>query len=77
MRKKTHHSRVGARKQTKLKKWSGKVTRESHALRMFGCVGAVTVVLKCPSGVDPRWYQTFTASDKGHREHGLAPVRDH
>ena len=28
----THHSRVGARKQVKLKKWSGKVTRESHAL---------------------------------------------
>lgn len=26
-----HHSRVGARKRTKLKKWSGKVTRESHA----------------------------------------------
>jgi hypothetical protein len=32
MRKSTHHSRVGARKQVKLKKWSGKVTRESHAL---------------------------------------------
>jgi Protein of unknown function (DUF3175) len=32
MRKSTHHSRVGARKQAKLKKWSGKVTRESHAL---------------------------------------------
>src|SRR5882724_8746822 len=29
-----HHSRVGARKQTKLKKWSGKVTRESHALAL-------------------------------------------
>jgi len=27
-----HHSRVGARKRTKLKKWSGKMTRESHAL---------------------------------------------
>jgi len=32
MRKSNHHSRVGARKQVKLKKWSGKVTRESHAL---------------------------------------------
>jgi hypothetical protein len=32
MRKTNHHSRVGARKQVKLKKWSGKVTRESHAL---------------------------------------------
>jgi uncharacterized protein DUF3175 len=32
MRKSTHHSRVGARKRAKLKKWSGKVTRESHAL---------------------------------------------
>jgi len=30
----THHSRVGARKRTKLKKWSGKVTRESHALAL-------------------------------------------
>jgi hypothetical protein len=29
-----HHSRVGARKRTKLKKWSGKVTRESHALEL-------------------------------------------
>ncbi len=29
-----HHSRVGARKRTKLKKWSGKVTRESHALSL-------------------------------------------
>ncbi len=28
------HSRVGARKRTKLKKWSGKVTRESHALSL-------------------------------------------
>jgi Protein of unknown function (DUF3175) len=28
----THHSRVGARSQAKLKKWSGKVTRESDAL---------------------------------------------
>jgi hypothetical protein len=27
-----HHSRVGARKRTKLKQWSGKMTRESHAL---------------------------------------------
>jgi hypothetical protein len=34
MRKRTHHSRVGARKRTKLKKWSGKVTRESHALEL-------------------------------------------
>jgi hypothetical protein len=25
-----HHSRVGARKRTKLKKWSGKMTRESQ-----------------------------------------------
>jgi len=32
MRKSNHHSRVGARKQVKLKKWSGNVTRESHAL---------------------------------------------
>ena len=32
MRKSNHHSRVGARKQAKLKKWSGKVTRESDAL---------------------------------------------
>jgi Protein of unknown function (DUF3175) len=32
MRKSNHHSRVGARKRAKLKKWSGKVTRESHAL---------------------------------------------
>ena len=32
MRKSNHHSRVGARKQVKLKNWSGKVTRESHAL---------------------------------------------
>ncbi len=30
----THHSRVGARKRAKLKKWSGKVTRESHALSL-------------------------------------------
>jgi hypothetical protein len=30
----THHSRVGARKRIKLKKWSGKVTRESHALSL-------------------------------------------
>src|SRR6266700_7180213 len=30
----THHSRVGARKRTKLKKWSGKVTRASHALAL-------------------------------------------
>lgn len=29
-----HHSRVGARKRAKLKKWSGKVTRESHALTL-------------------------------------------
>jgi hypothetical protein len=29
-----HHSRVGARKRAKLKKWSGKVTRESHALSL-------------------------------------------
>jgi hypothetical protein len=29
-----HHSRVGARKRTKLKKWSGKVTRQSHALSL-------------------------------------------
>ncbi len=29
-----HHSRVGARKRTKLRKWSGKVTRESHALSL-------------------------------------------
>ena len=34
MRKSNHHSRVGARKQAKLKKWSGKVTRESHALSL-------------------------------------------
>ena len=27
-----HHGRVGARHRTKLKKWSGKVTRESDAL---------------------------------------------
>jgi len=26
-----HHSRVGAGKRTKLKKWSGKMARESHA----------------------------------------------
>ena len=32
MRKSNHHSRVGARKQVKLKKWSGKVTRESDSL---------------------------------------------
>jgi hypothetical protein len=32
MRKSNHHSRVGAAKRVKLKKWSGKVTRESHAL---------------------------------------------
>ena len=31
MRKSNHHSRVGAAKRAKLKKWSGKVTRESHA----------------------------------------------
>jgi hypothetical protein len=30
MRKSTHHSRVGARKRAKLKKWSGKATRESR-----------------------------------------------
>jgi hypothetical protein len=30
--KKPRRSRVGAAKRTKLKKWSGKVTRESHAL---------------------------------------------
>jgi hypothetical protein len=30
--KTVHHSRVGAAKRTKLKKWSAKVTRESHAL---------------------------------------------
>jgi len=29
-----HHSRVGARSRIKLKKWSGKVTRESHALSL-------------------------------------------
>jgi hypothetical protein len=29
-----HHSRVGARKRTKLKKWSGKMARESHALSL-------------------------------------------
>src|ERR1700756_1233978 len=34
MRKSNHHSRVGARKRAKLKKWSGKVTRESHALSL-------------------------------------------
>jgi Protein of unknown function (DUF3175) len=34
MRKTNHHSRVGAAKQVKLKKWSGKVTRESHALAL-------------------------------------------
>jgi uncharacterized protein DUF3175 len=34
MSKTTHHSRVGARKRAKLKKWSGKVTRESHALEL-------------------------------------------
>ena len=34
MRKSNHHSRVGARKQVKLKKWSGKVTRESRALEL-------------------------------------------
>ena len=28
----THHSRVGARSQAKLKKWSGTVTRKSDAL---------------------------------------------
>src|SRR5262245_58136761 len=32
MRKSNHHGRVGAAKRVKLKKWSGKVTRESHAL---------------------------------------------
>jgi uncharacterized protein DUF3175 len=34
MRKKIHHSRVGAAKRSKLKKWSDKVTRESHALEL-------------------------------------------
>jgi Protein of unknown function (DUF3175) len=34
MRKTNHHGRVGAAKRTKLKKWSGKVTRESHALEL-------------------------------------------
>src|SRR5438034_8975690 len=34
MKKMTRHSRVGAAKRTKLKKWSGKVTRESHALEL-------------------------------------------
>src|ERR1700750_1317122 len=29
---KPHHSRVGAAKRAQLKKWSGKVTRDSHAL---------------------------------------------
>ena len=29
---KPRHSRVGAAKRSKLRKWSGKVTRESHAL---------------------------------------------
>ncbi len=30
--RRTHHSRVGARSRAKLKKWSGKVTRQSNAL---------------------------------------------
>ena len=34
MRKTNHHGRVGAAKRTKLKKWSGKVTRESRALEL-------------------------------------------
>ena len=34
MRKSNHHGRVGAAKRTKLKKWSGKVTRESPALEL-------------------------------------------
>src|SRR5689334_16277772 len=34
MRKTNHHGRVSAAKRTKLKKWSGKVTRESHALEL-------------------------------------------
>ena len=34
MRKTNHHGRVGAAKRTKLKRWSGKVTRESHALEL-------------------------------------------
>jgi hypothetical protein len=32
--KKPRHSRVGAAKRSKLKKWSGKVTRESRALEL-------------------------------------------
>ena len=32
MAARAHHGRVGARHRTKLKKWSGKVTRESDAL---------------------------------------------
>jgi len=34
MTKTSHHGRVGAAKRAKLKKWSGKVTRESHALAL-------------------------------------------
>ena len=34
MGKTNHHGRVGAAKRTKLRKWSGKVTRESHALAL-------------------------------------------
>lgn len=30
--RRTHHSRVGAQSRAKLKKWSGKVTREGDAL---------------------------------------------
>lgn len=34
MRKSNHHGRVGAAKRTKLRKWSAKVTRASHALEL-------------------------------------------
>jgi hypothetical protein len=34
MSKTIHHSHAGARKRAKLKNWSGKVTRESHALEL-------------------------------------------
>ena len=41
-----HHSRVGAGKRTKLKKWSGKMTRESHAPTMKPNARDIAVSLK-------------------------------
>ncbi len=41
-----HNSRVGARKRTKLKKWSGKVTRASHAPSVERSARDVAVSLK-------------------------------